>query len=160
MVLMIRSLLCVALLALGAGMAAANEANAYSTDLKPENVRPEPVEIGYAWGQATLIVEDEADTFFLTLNFFGLESPQTEAWLLRAAADEAGVPLLQLPNGGFFAESYALNQDIADALAAGELVIQIHDQNYPDGAIRGTFEFVTVAIDETSWTAVKDLFSD
>ena len=156
MVRMIWVVLCLALIASGAGSASA--AMAYDTQLAPENVYPDSPPIGYAWGWATAIVDDAGVHCNLTLNFAGLEAPQTAARLLRAAPGEVGTVLVDLPLGSFLAVSLPYTADLADAIENGELAIQIHSQDWPGGAIRGNFRFVTVEVDAATWSAVKKLF--
>ncbi len=157
--------LILALTVIGAGSALA--AMAYHTVLLPENVRPQPVETGYAWGQATLIVNDEETHFNLTFNFAGLEAPQTAVKLLRASVHDAGMVLdATLPFEYYFhAGSYVVTADILEALqvendeGVTELAIQVYDERYPGGAIRGNFRFVTVQVDAATWSSVKNLFN-
>ncbi|MDD5718519.1 MAG: CHRD domain-containing protein [Candidatus Krumholzibacteria bacterium] len=138
----------------GAGAAVA--AIAYDAELVPELVIPNSG--ASAYGQSTLIVDDTATTFALTVNFAGLDTPQTEAKLLWAAADSPGVELLTLPVGTPLALSLPYTADIAEALENGELAIQIYSQDWPAGAIRGNFRFVTVGVDAATWSRVKALF--
>lgn len=159
MVRMFMLALSLALLVAGAGTAAASVALAYVSELLPDNVVPGPVEANYAWGQATLIVDENEEFYFLTLNFYGLESPQTSAELLQAAGHEPGTSLVALPLGSYFAQRFVCTEAILEALENEELAIQIADLNYPGGAIRGNFIFRTVAVDEASWSTVKNLFN-
>jgi hypothetical protein len=151
---MLRITLGMAMLALTAGSVTA--ATIYEAELTPEQVVPGSG--AEAYGQATLIVSDDESSLFLTVNFAGLESTQTGAMLLRAATDAAGTVLEALPLGTPLAVTTAFTPTAAEALDAGELAVQIASENWPEGAIRGDFVFVTVGVDETSWTRVKQLF--
>ena len=144
-----------AVLALGAGSALG--AVVYEAELTPEQVRPGSG--ASAYGQATLIINDAETMADLTVNFAGLDTEQTGAVLLRATAEDAGTPLLTLPLGTMLAISLEYSNDLRDALAAGELAVQITSEDWPDGAIRGNFSFVTVGVDQTTWTQVKTLFN-
>lgn len=159
MVRLVMLVLCFAVVTLAAGVATANVADAYSAELKSSNVPGWSESYEYAWGQATLIRERDTGAIHLTLNFWGLETPHLQTALLRAGEGDPGVLLLELPAGSMLALSVADHPLIADALANDELVIQISDERYPDGAIRGTFAYQTVDIDHATWSSVKDLFN-
>jgi hypothetical protein len=146
--------LILAILALGAGSAAA--AVVYEAELTPELVQPSSG--ASAYGQATLIVNDAGTQLDLTLNFAGLDTPQTDAVLLRAAADDAGETLRTLPLGTMLAVSFDYEADLASALEDGELAIQIGSELWPGGAIRGNFVFVTVGVDVQTWSQIRTLF--
>jgi hypothetical protein len=139
---------------LGAGPAAA--ATIFEAELMPEYVVP-PASVD-AYGQATLIVSDDQSTAHLTVNFAGLDTPQTAASLLRAATGEPGVELEALPLGSPLALVIDADDELADALDVQQLAIRIASEAWPDGAIRGNFVFVTVSVDETTWSRVKKLF--
>lgn len=155
MVRMRMILLGLALLALGSGPALA--AVFYSAELLPELVQPHSG--ASAYGQATIIMFEDSSQMHLTLNFAGLDSPQVASRLLVAAPDQPGISILDLPLGSPLAVTLDVTPDIADALANLELAIQIHSELWPDGAVRGNFQFVTVGVDVTSWTRVKSLFN-
>ena len=154
MVRMRTTFLLFSLLLLGAGSATA--AIVYEAELTPELVQPSSGATAY--GQATLIINDSRTVANLTLNFAGLDTPQTGATLLRAAADAVGVVIEALPIGTPLALTMDYTAEIAAALAAEVLSIQVYSQDWPDGAIRGNFSFVIVGVDATSWTRVKTLF--
>ena len=154
MVRMRTMFLMLAVLALGAGSALA--ATIFEAELTPEQVVPNSGVDAY--GQATLIVDDDEVSFSLTVNFAGLDTPQTAANLIRAAADQAGSELEPLPVGTPLALTMDYTAAIAEALDAEELAIQVYSQAWPDGALRGNFVFVTVGVDETTWSQVKTLF--
>lgn len=147
--------LAVVLVALGAASAPA--ATIYEAELTPEQVVPSSGVDAY--GQATLIVSDDGTIIDLTVNFAGLDTPQTAARLLQAAIDEPGSELETLPLGTPLALTIANTPAVASALETGQLAIQIYSEAWPDGAIRGNFIFVTVGVDETTWSRVKDLFN-
>ncbi len=155
MVRMRTMILVLAIMALGAGSALA--AVIYEAELTPENVVPgSDVD---AYGQATLIVSDDGMSIDLTVNFAGLDTPQTAASLIHGTADETGVVLQSLPMGSPLAMTMEHTVAVAEALEAGGLAIQIYSEAWPGGAIRGNFDFVIVGVDETTWSYVKDLFS-
>lgn len=157
MVRMRMLLTVLALLALGSGAAQAELFMFYEAELVPELVQPGGGETAY--GQSTIIVNETDGTFTLALNFAGLESAQIGVSLLRAAPDEVGVVLMDLPLGNPIAMTDVLPADVADALAHDELAIQVYSESNPDGAIRGNYRFVTVDVDVFTWTRVKDLFN-
>ena len=155
MVRMLRIALVLATAALGAGSALA--ATIYEAELTPEQVVPSSGVDAY--GQATLIVSDDATTVYLTVNFAGLDTPQTAAKLLVGPTDQPGDELEPLPLGMSLALTLDYTVEMAVALEADELAIQIYSEAWPDGALRGNFDFVTVGVDETTWSQVKELFN-
>ncbi len=153
--LMSKGLVLLALSALLAGGASA--AVFYQAELLPENVRPGSG--ASAYGQATIIVHDDETLFSLTVNFAGLDAPQTAAALLIGAEDEVGAVVVELPLGSPLAMNLPYTAEIAAAIVDDRLAIQVHSVDWPDGAIRGNFSFVTVGVDQASWTRVKSLFN-
>jgi len=146
--------LVLAFVTIGAGSALS--ATIYEAELTPENVVPDSGVDAY--GQATLIVSDDETSFFLTVNFAGLDTPQTAARLLQATNENPGNELLPLPLGTPLALTLEYTVSIADALVAEELAIQIYSEAWPGGALRGNFDFVTVGVTETTWSRVKTYF--
>lgn len=150
----IAKILCLALVI--AGFGAAQAAVVYDADLMPDAVVPESGST--AFGQATLIVNDDETFVNLTVNFDGLDSAQTGAALIVGAETEVGTMLVTLPTGMALAETLPYTPEMADALENDLLAIQIYSEDWPDGAIRGNFSFVTVEAETNSWTQVKSLF--
>jgi hypothetical protein len=144
----------VAVLVLSIGTAQADVV--YSAELVADQVVPPSGAAAY--GQATMIVNDVDNVMHLTLNFTGFDSAQTAAELLFGAEGEAGTLAAELPLGSPLAVTLDYSQDIVDALEADGLSIQISTEAFPGGAIRGTFMFVTVGTEASSWTGVKSLF--
>lgn len=144
----------IALVALSAGSALG--AVIYEVELTPEQVVPGSG--ASAYGQATLIVNDAGTSVDLTVNFAGLDTPQTAAQLLVASVGEAGDVLQDLPLGTPLALTLDYTPEMADALENDMLAIQISSENWPGGAIRGNFVFVVVRMDQATWTQVKTLF--
>lgn len=146
--------LAVGVLAVGAGSVQA--ALVYEAELTPEFVQPDSG--ASAYGQATLIINDERTEVYLTLNFAGLDTPQTEADIIIGAADEVGTHLRSLPLGSPLAEVFNYTAVLGDALVDERLAIQVYSEAWPDGAIRGNFVFVIVGTTASTWTQVKNLF--
>jgi len=144
----------IAIVALGAGSALASVV--YEADLMPELVIPGSE--ASAYGQATLIVSDAGTMADLTLNFAGLDTPQTAASLLAGPTDQPGSVLEPLPMGTPLALTIEFTAAMSEALESDELAIQIYSQAWPDGAIRGNFSFVIVGVDAATWSQVKNLF--
>ena len=149
---MILSLLAV--LSFGAGSVQA--AVIYEAELTPEFVQPDSG--ASAYGQATLILNDDRTQVLLTLNFAGLDTPQTAADLLFATPDEVGTVARALPVGTPLAEVFPYTAEIGEALENDGLAIQVYSEDWPGGAIRGNFQFVTVGTSTSTWTQVKTLF--
>lgn len=141
---------------LGLGVGTAQAAVVYSAVLSPDQVLPQSG--ASAYGEATLIVDDSGTMIHLTLNFAGLDTPQSGAELLFAAAGEVGTVAHVLPLGTPLAMSLDNTVLLNDALQTENLSIQVASEDWPGGAIRGTFAFVTVGSEASSWTAVKNLF--
>ena len=144
----------IAIVALGAGSALA--AVVYEADLMPELVMPGSG--ASAYGQATLIVNDAGTLADLTLNFAGLDTPQTAAKLLVGPNDQPGDVLEPLPTGTPLALTFEFTAEMDVALENDELAIQVYSEAWPNGAIRGNFTFVIVGVDAATWSQVKNLF--
>lgn len=141
---------------LGLSVGTAQAARIYSAVLSPDQVLPQSG--ASAYGEATLIVDDSGSMIHLTLNFAGLDTPQSGAELLFAAEGEVGTVAHVLPLGTPLAVSIDNTALLNDALLSEGLSIQVSSEDWPDGAIRGTFAFVIVSSEASSWTAVKSLF--
>lgn len=148
------SLFCVVLLALAP--AAVYAETIYQAVLLPSSVVPPSGENAY--GTATLIVANDGLQAAYTVNFAGLEGAQTGAFLMNAPVGANGPVLLDLPLGTPVAGMIDMTQDLAEALADGDLAIQINSEDYPGGVLRGNFAWVTVASEEATWSSVKALF--
>jgi len=151
---MIRKLTLFVLLAVCA--VGAQAAVIYHADLTPE-----AVVVGSeapAFGEATLIISDDGSVIGLTLNFAGLDSPQTAARLLFATVTEVGTTAMELPVGTPLAITFDNTVELEDALLNEALAIQVYSEFWPDGAIRGNFEFIAVENENSSWSHVKNLF--
>ncbi|MBD3220649.1 CHRD domain-containing protein [bacterium] len=147
-------LFCLALVMAGVG--AAQAAVVYEAELMPEYVVPPSG--ASAYGQATLIVNDDETLAYLTVNFAGLDTDQTDAALLIGMDDEAGTVYTNLDLGSPLAMTMDYTMDLDEALDTDTLAIQIYSQDWPEGAIRGNFEFVTVPTEANTWSQVKGLF--
>jgi len=141
---------------LGLGVGTAQAARIYSAVLSPDQVLPESG--ASAYGEATLVVDDTGTMIHLTLNFAGLDTPQSGAELLYASEGEVGTVAHLLPLGTPLATTLDNTVLLNDALEAESLSIQVASEDWPGGAIRGTFAFVTVGTEASSWTAVKNIF--
>jgi hypothetical protein len=128
----------------------------YSAVLLPGLVVPPSTESAY--GTATLIVADDGLHAAYTVNFAGLEGAQTAAFLMAAPEGTNGATLLDLPLGTPIAGIIAMTPALASALADSSLALQINSTDWPTGVLRGNFHWVTVAAEETTWSAVKALF--
>jgi hypothetical protein len=147
-------LFCLALVVAGVG--AAQAAVVYEAELMPEHVVPSSGATAY--GQATLIVNDNETLAHMTVNFAGLDSDQTDAALLIGMDDEAGTVYSSLDLGSPLAMTMDFTTELDEALDTDTLAIQIYSEDWPEGAIRGNFEFVTVPTEANTWSQVKGLF--
>jgi len=139
---------------LGAGPARSST-SLYEATLEPQWVVPPSG--ASAYGNCSFVVDTDLTELHWNLIFAGLDSPQTGAVFLRAAENEPGVVLHTLPLGSPLTGVWVLDDDARAALAAGELAIQVSDELFPDGAIRGNFEEVMTPTEATSWGEVKSL---
>ena len=99
-----------------------------------------------AFGTASVQLSSDDRFAVVSLNFSGLSSPQTVAYLRIGNPGEVGSELLRLPNGQvngsswIFGSSGALSAaDIVAALKAGRIFLSIESAAYPAGELRGTF---------------------
>lgn len=128
----------------------------YEAILLPSQVVPPADESAY--GTATLIVSDNGLMAAITVNFAGLETAQTAAFLMDAPEGMNGPELLGLPLGTPVAGMIDMTPAMTAALIADELAIQINCLDHPNGVLRGNFSFITVATEEATWSSVKALF--
>jgi hypothetical protein len=128
----------------------------YEAVLRPSLVVPPADESAY--GMATLIVSDNGLRAGLTVNFAGLETAQTAAFLMAAPEGLNGPELFALPLGTPFATMIDMTPALTAALTANQLAIQINCVDHPNGVLRGNFSFTIVATEEMTWSSVKALF--
>lgn len=74
-------------------------------------------------------------------SFDGMKSAATEAHLHRAPKGRRGPPVVTVPipnqTGGTVDARLTLTDELVRALRAGDLYLQIHTEDNPDGEIRG-----------------------
>jgi uncharacterized protein (DUF1800 family) len=107
---------------------------------------PSSVTASTAYGTATIQLSGDARFGIVTLNFSGLSSPQTTAYLRYGTGGEVGTELQRLPNGQVggvswtFEGSGALTAaDIVRGLQTGRIFLSVESARYPAGELRGTF---------------------
>lgn len=82
-------------------------------------------------------------TFSASLSFTGLSSAQTVAHLHGPATASTNAPIIAtLPNGQLVNFPITLTTAQAQQLAAGQLYVDVHTANFPEGEIRAQLPFV------------------
>ena len=141
---------------IGAGTAARAD-TVFVSELSGANERPDPVETP-ATGSASATLTGDVDSYVLTytINYSGLTS-ETVGGHIHQSQNPPGAdpteqvggvvhPLDNVPTGteGDFSGDWRfddaenpLTNELAAALLAGELYINIHSANFPGGEIRG-----------------------
>ena len=99
-----------------------------------------------AYGTATIQLSGDSTFAVVNLNFSGLSSPQTVAYLRLGTLGEVGVEVLRLPNGQvagqrweFPTEGALTSAAIVQAIKEGRIFLSIESANYPAGELRGAF---------------------
>ncbi len=99
-----------------------------------------------AYGTATIQLSGDSTFAVVNLNFSGLSSPQTVAYLRLGTLGEVGVEVLRLPNGQvagqrweFPTEGALTSAAIVQAIKDGRIFLSIESANYPAGELRGSF---------------------
>lgn len=108
---------------------------------KLQSTQQVPTVFSSATGVARAVLSPDEKTAKVSVSFSGLSSPQTMAHIHGPAprGQNAGI-LFTLPSGSFQDEVISLTPDQATALKQGQLYVNIHSQNFPDGEIRGQLE--------------------
>ncbi|MEM9775280.1 MAG: DUF1800 family protein, partial [Chloroflexota bacterium] len=97
-----------------------------------------------AFGYATVRLSGDNSYAWISVSFSNLSGQQTSAHLHTAnSGGTAGSTVLSLPLGQFTNEPWPIeasqhlitDQEMLDALMSGQLVINIHSENYPNGEI-------------------------
>jgi hypothetical protein len=146
--------LAVALLMLAAVPVLASESVFLAGIDGTEEVPPTPV---MNTGYASLFL-NEAQTqvsYFIEYETFGNE---TAAHFHMAAPGSNGPVVFPLPLGSPKIGVWNVTPADVAALFAGNIYVNIHNQDYPGGAIRGNFEFCAVPVEAQTWSNVKTLF--
>jgi uncharacterized protein (DUF1800 family) len=107
---------------------------------------PPTVTASTAYGTATVQLSSDGRFAVVSLNYSGLSSPQTVAYLRYGNPGDVGTELLRLPNGQvngiswIFEGSGTLSAaDIVKGLKDGRIFLSIESARYPGGELRGSF---------------------
>ena len=106
-----------------------------------------PPNLSSAAGNATLVLAADERSALLSLDFNGLSSPQVSWHIHMADTGVSGGVIFSTPTLGSFSNVLWTfvpvgNLSVADqvqALKQGQLYINVHSANYPNGEIRGQF---------------------
>jgi len=91
-------------------------------------------------GTATILLSPDETTARVSLNFGGLTSAQTDAHIHGPAGPGVvGVILFPLPNGNVSDFLISLTPTDVSNLKSGQLYVNVHTVNFPNGEIRGQF---------------------
>ncbi len=144
-------------LALGLSGASAHAATEiYSATLSGAN--EVPPNDSTATGTATISVDTETLAAEWTLEFSGLTAPQTGAHFHNAPAGSNGGVVFGLPLGSPVDGTWDMSQEEYDLLAAGNLYMNVHSEEFPGGEIRGQMMLETVGTEASTLADVKGLF--
>jgi uncharacterized repeat protein (TIGR01451 family) len=93
-----------------------------------------------AVGTATILLSPDETTARVALNFSGLTSTQIDAHIHGPAAPGVIGPILfPLPLGNFSDSEISLTPTDVTNLKNGQLYVDVHTTNFPNGEIRGQF---------------------
>jgi uncharacterized repeat protein (TIGR01451 family) len=93
-----------------------------------------------AVGTATILLSPDETSARVSLNFSGLTSPETDAHIHGPAAPGVvGVILFPLPAGNVSDFVISLTPTDVANLKNGQLYVNVHTTNFPNGEIRGQF---------------------
>src|SRR5438067_4827522 len=91
-------------------------------------------------GTAHILLSPDEATARVSLNFSGLTSAQTDAHIHGPAAPGVvGTILFPLPNGNVSDFLISLTPTDVSNLKSGQLYVNVHTANFPNGEIRGQF---------------------
>lgn len=113
-----------------------------------------------AFGMATLIMNDAMTQIAYTVNFAGLDAVQTGAGFYLGAPGSEGPLALALPVNVPLAGIWEIDEEIASALMAESLYVNIFSDSelFPNGEIRGNFTLRIVADEASSLDSIKALY--
>ena len=99
-----------------------------------------------ASGSASLQMSPDGASGIVNVNFFGLSSPQTVAYIRLGDKNQVGVELVRLPNGQVTALQWTLRAsgnltvaDIQTALREGRVFVSVQTELLPTGELVGSF---------------------
>lgn len=97
-------------------------------------------------GSASVLLTPDERGLVLNLNFSGLTSAETSAYLRLSNAGEDGLYLVRFPQGSPSTREWIIQPsgglsvaDIVAALKAGKVYVSLGSENFPSGELRGTF---------------------
>ncbi len=113
-----------------------------------------------ATGTATILLSPDETTARVSLNFSGLTSAETDAHIHGPAAPGVvGVILFPLPTGNVSDFLISLTPTDVANLKSGQLYVNVHSTNFPNGEIRGQFG-VSSAAGSLQFSAANYLVSE
>lgn len=97
-------------------------------------------------GRAIITIDDAANQLCLSLQFTGITLPATGLHIHLAPANAAGpvaIPFNPPAGNQAYQCVTVANEDLMDNIAAnpGQYYVNIHNQQYPAGALRGQLQF-------------------
>ncbi|MFN2578127.1 MAG: CHRD domain-containing protein [Pyrinomonadaceae bacterium] len=111
-------------------------------------------------GTATVLLSPDETSARVSLNFSGLSSAQTDAHIHGpAAAGVIGPILFPLPNGNASDFLISLTPTDVSNLKNGQLYVNVHSANFPNGEIRGQFG-AALSASSLQFTAANYLVSE
>lgn len=124
-----------------------------------DGLQESPANASPGTGQATVVVDTDANTLTYTLTFSGLVAAQTAAHIHGFAnpGTNAGV-LFGIGVGSPLSNTWNyLEAQEADILS-GQSYFNVHTTSFPNGEIRGQLVADPVSVDAKTWSQVKHLF--
>jgi hypothetical protein len=106
--------------------------------------KPDPI-ITNATGSAFFDYNPDTHELSFEIQYSGLSSPETGAHLHLAPAAESGPVIHPLPAGNPKTGTFTLSEDEQAALLAGNIYVNVHSQQNPDGEIRGQLQARTLS---------------
>lgn len=113
-----------------------------------------------AFGHATLFMNDAGTEIAYTVNFGGLDAPQTAAGFFMGDPGTVGTEIMTLPVGSPLAGIWTITPEMAEAMMNESIYVNIFSdaELFPNGEIRGNFTLTIVPNDAASLDEVKALY--
>ncbi|GAB5559183.1 MAG: hypothetical protein SynsKO_08300 [Synoicihabitans sp.] len=118
------------------------------------NLRPAGGVVSSAFGSVSIQLAADETTSLINMNFAGLTSPQTVAYLRLGVPGDNGAYLFRLPNGQVVNARWDFNEtggmssaELVQALRDGRIYVSIETANHPTGEIAGSLILNTGSIE-------------
>ncbi len=112
-----------------------------------------------ASGNGVFVLNDAQTELSFSIEYTGLEAPETGAHFHNAAPGQNGPAVFTLPPGSPKNGVWEIPSEMVEELLAGRIYVNIHTELYPGGEIRGDLHMEDpTPTRDSSWGQLRKMF--